>query len=230
MIVESIQVGLPRALGDPTSSDPFDKPWTSGFHKSEVKGDVFVGLLNIEGDGQADLKHHGGPDKAINAYPREHQQYWESELGIELPHGSFGENLTVSGACEEDVCIGDIFQLGDVVVQVTQPRQPCWKLARRWRIKDLAVRVEQTGLTGWYFRVLKEGTISAPGEMTLIERPHPEWTVKLANEIMHHRKADHEIAKELSSCPALSQSWKASLSRRSQRIIDDDSPRLEGSN
>ena len=224
----SIQVGRPKELGNAQSSDPFDKPWISGFYKEPVSGEVQVSRYNIAGDRQADLKHHGGPDKAINVYPAEHLPLWEKELGIDLPHGSFGENFTTSGLVESEVCIGDTFQIGEVVVQISQPRQPCWKLARRWRIKDLAVQVERNGRTGWYLRVIKEGAVSAPAEITLLERPFPQWTVAQANEIMHRRKNDAEAARALAGCPALSESWKATLSRRADNIIDDDSPRLEG--
>lgn len=224
----SIQVGLPRDLGDADSTDPFDRPWRSGFNKEPIVGEVQVSRLNITGDGQADLEHHGGPDKAINVYPAEHLSLWEAQLGIELPHGSFGENFTTSGLVESKVCIGDIFQIGQVTVQISQPRQPCWKLARRWRIKDLAVQVERTGRTGWYFRVMEEGPLSAPADITLLERPFPQWTVAEANEIMHHRKQDAKAAGALAGCPALSESWRTTLSRRADKIIDDDSPRLEG--
>ncbi|MDF1739835.1 MAG: MOSC domain-containing protein [Verrucomicrobiales bacterium] len=224
----SIQVGLPRDLGNAQSDDPFDRPWRSGFNKAPVCGEVQVSKLNIEGDGQADLEHHGGPDKAINVYPAEHLPTWEEELGIELPQGSFGENLTTSGLLESEVCIGDIFRIGKITVQISQPRQPCWKLARRWRIKDLAVQVERTGRTGWYFRVIKEGPLLAPAEITLLERPFPQWTVAEANDIMHRRKKDAEASRALADCAALSASWKTTLSRRAAKIIDDDSPRLQG--
>ncbi len=210
----SIQVGLPKELGDSTSGDPFDKPWKSGFLKTPVAGKVMVNRLNLAGDGQADLENHGGADKAINSYPREHLLHWEKALKLKLDPGAFGENFSVEEKTENEVCIGDKFQIGKVILQVSQPRQPCWKLARRWRVKDLAVQVEQTGKTGWYFRVLNEGTVEAPGEMTLIDSPHPEWTVSRANEIMHHRKDDHEAALALAACPSLSESWKNSLSRR----------------
>ncbi len=209
-----IQVGMPRQLGEPNASDPMDKPWVSGFFKTTVSGSVMVERSSIEGDGQADLVNHGGEDKAINSYPREHLNHWEHELGIKLPHGAFGENFTTHGLTEDGVCIGDVFRLDRVVVQVSQPRQPCWKLARRWRVRDLAARVERTGKTGWYFRVLEEGRVEAPADFILLEQPHPEWTVALANEIMYHRKHDLAAAHALAACTALSASWWDSLRRR----------------
>jgi MOSC domain-containing protein YiiM len=223
----SIQVGLPKAVGGPDLASE----WTTGFFKEPVSGPIWAGTTNLAGDGQGDLRVHGGADKAINLYPFEHYAYWLNELEIQkLSKGAFGENLTTTGAVEADVCIGDIFEIGGatgVLVQISQPRQPCWKLSRRWNIKDLAARVERTGRTGWYFRVLREGSIDPGGELRLVARSHPEWTVSLANEVMHRRKEDFEVARRLAECPALSQGWKNSLSRRAQTTTNaDTSPRL----
>ncbi|MCW0217176.1 MAG: MOSC domain-containing protein, partial [Prosthecobacter sp.] len=98
---------------------------------------------------------------------------------------------------------------------VSQPRQPCWKLARRWQVKDLTAQVERTGYTGFYFRVKKHGWVEAGQDLHLIERTFPQWSIALANEIMHHRRADHEAARELAECPLLSASWKDGLWARS---------------
>jgi len=225
----SIQVGTPRLVDDAGATEPDARPWTTGFYKRTIEGPVAVGRTNLTGDGQADLKNHGGPDKAICAYPKDHWGYWEAELHLQLPHGAFGENFTTLGLVEADVCIGDVFSCGTAVLQVSQPRQPCWKLARRWGIKDLAARVEQTGKTGWYFRVLTEGVVEAPTDLSLLQRPHPEWNIAAANEVMHHRKADWEAAHALASCPALSASWQASLSRRAMtQTVASTAPRLLG--
>jgi MOSC domain-containing protein YiiM len=210
----SIQVGLPRTLGRADADDPMDREWTSGFHKETVPGPVAAGPTGLAGDGQADLKNHGGPDKAINAYPADHRTYWHTEYGLVFPAGPFGENFTTEGLTEADVCIGDVFQVGGIVVQISQPRQPCWKLARRWRLKDFAARVEQTGRTGWYFRVLDTGLVAAPATFTLTARPHPEWTIAEANAVMHHRKTDWDAALALSACPALAESWRTKLAHR----------------
>ena len=225
----SIQVGLPRTIGAADAADPMDREWTSGFIKEPILGSVEVTPTGLVGDGQSDLKKHGGPDKAINAYPAEYFSIWRDELGLEFSAGAFGENFTTEGALGSDVCIGDIYQVGGIVVQITQPRQPCWKLARRWRIKDLAARVEQTGRTGWYFRVLQIGAVEAPAELTLVERPHPQWTVEEANQIMHHRKTDWAAAAALAACPALSASWRTSLALRAElKTVAATSARLQG--
>lgn len=149
-----------------------DRPWTTGFFKEPVSSAVRLGLINLEGDGQADLVHHGGTDKAVLAYSAEHYPGWRQSMNNpSLPFGAFGENFTITGLTEADVCIGDIWQVGDeAVLEVSQPRQPCWKLARRWRIKSLALDVQQTGRTGWYFRVLTEGIVAAGMRLVLLFR------------------------------------------------------------
>jgi MOSC domain-containing protein YiiM len=210
----SVQIGMPRVIGTPGAPDLMDREWTSGIFKSPVSGPVDVTSTGLVGDGQADLRVHGGVDKAINVYPAEHLEFWQKELRRDFLPGSFGENFTVQGALEANVCIGDMFRIGGILVQVTQPRQPCWKLARRWRIKELAARVEQTGRTGWYFRVLETGHVDPSGEFFLTERAHPQWTVAEANAVMHHRLADWTAAAELAACPALSTSWSTSLRQR----------------
>ena len=168
------------------------------------------------------------PDKAINVYPSEHYPGWGEKLGLMLQAGAFGENFTTIGMTENEVCVGDVFRADELMVQVSQPRQPCWKLARRWRIKDLAAQVESTGRTGWYFRVLRNGRIQAGDVLTLVERTAPEWSVAAANEMMHHRKHDAEAAHALAACSGLSESWKSSLTRRAAGHVKDTSARLSG--
>lgn len=230
--LSSIQVGLPRHFGQEGAANPMDRPWATGFFKEPVTGSVWLGATNLVGDGQADLVHHGGPDKAVLAYSADHYDFWRRALHISaLPFGAFGENLTVEGLTEADVCIGDTWRIGDeAVVQVSQPRQPCWKLARRWRIKSLALQVQQTGRTGWYFRTLTEGAVAAGMPLILVARPHPEWTVERANHVMHLEKADPGEAAELAAIPLLSASWQTTLTRRAEQIIPDSARRLIGEN
>ncbi|HQZ26901.1 MAG TPA: MOSC domain-containing protein [Verrucomicrobiales bacterium] len=226
--IVGLQVGMPRTHGHADAVAPMDREWTSGFFKEPVEGPLWVTHTGITGDGQADLIHHGGPDKALNVYPWEHYAGWSSELGLELPAAAFGENLTTRGLTEEAVCVGDVFGLGDLRLQITQPRQPCWKLSRRWRIRDLAARVERTGRTGWYFRVLTEGSIQSGTLLDLIERPHPDWSITAANEVMHQQKGGDVRALELAGIDALSASWKVSLTRRVAGGSVDRNERLQG--
>lgn len=232
-VIRSIQVGLPRTLGMAGAADPMDRPWTSGFDKRPVVGPVWLGVTNLEGDGQADLVHHGGPDKAVLAYSADHYDAWRRQLEMpDLPPGAFGENFSIEGLTEANVCIGDIWRIGaDVLVQVSQPRQPCWKLARRWRNKTLAGQVQESGRTGWYFRVCQEGLVAAGARLQRLECAHPTWTVERANRVMHIDKEDLSLAAELAAVGPLSANWRATLMKRvEQRINPDPAKRLIGPN
>ena len=195
--LNSLQVGRPQQLPAIEGHVLASQPWTTAFYKQTVSSTISVHKLGLEGDGQADLVNHGGPDKAICVYSFDHYPYWQKVLSDEqLAPGAFGENFTVADIAESDVCIGDTWRVGDeVIVQVSQPRQPCWKLARRWQRKiTRAYEVQENGKTGWYFRVLKLGTVEAGMPLTLVERPHPDWTIARANKVMHHDKHDAGLA------------------------------------
>lgn len=214
-VVLSIQVGGPTTMGVEGASDPMQRLWTSGIVKRPVEGPVWLGRTNLAGDGQADLVNHGGADKAVLAYAAAHYPDWRIELApLELPFGAFGENLTVEGQDESSVCIGDVFAVGEALVQVSQPRQPCWKLARRWGLKDLTARVQRSGRGGWYLRVLGEGIIQTGLTLVLRERPYPRWTVALANDLMFRRLEDQDALAALAACPLLSLDWRETLGKR----------------
>ncbi|MEO8269823.1 MAG: MOSC domain-containing protein [Aureliella sp.] len=220
--VNSIQVGLPQAIGT-------EKPWTSGFLKRTVSEPLWLGSTNLAGDGQADLVHHGGTHKAVCVYCSAHYPYWRKTLGLsDFAAGGFGENFTVDELTEDIVCIGDVWSIGEAIVQISQPRQPCWKLARRWDIKDLALQVQQTGRTGWYFRVLVEGMVQRGLVMSLVERPNPQWTIAAANRLMHHDQANFAEAARLADTATLSPSWKTTLKNRVEKnLAPDAQKRLE---
>lgn len=228
----SIQVGLPRNLGIEGASDPMARPWSTGFFKEPMDRAVWLGKTQLDGDGQADLRHHGGPEKAVLAYGAEHYREWQRQLMCpELGYGAFGENFTIVGQAESSVCIGDTYEIGDALIQVSQPRQPCWKLSRRWRIKDLALQVQQTGRTGWYFRVLREGFVAPNQPIILVDRPCSQWTIARANEIMHQHLNERELAAQLAACPLLAPNWQHTLANRASRGINPDpQPRLIGAN
>lgn len=216
--LHSIQLGMPKSYGFEEASDAHDLPWTTGFFKTTAEGPIFARTTNLDGDRQADVKHHGGVDKAVLAYGAEHYAKWREELRMaDMPHGAFGENLTIDGLSEETVCIGDLIRIGGAVFGVSQPRQPCWKLARRWRMHDLTGIVVANGRTGWYLRVLEEGWIEAGMQIALLERPNPKWSVARANHVMHHRKADIQAAMELAAVPRLSAAWVRELTERAER-------------
>lgn len=217
----AVFAGMPKVMGGPGSDSPGEKPWESGIFKDPVSGPVWLSYGGLRGDGQADRKHHGGPDKAVCAYCAEHYQYWRTQprLGA-IGFGGFGENLSLGGADETGLCIGDRFELGEAVVEVSQPRQPCWKLARRWGIPELKEHVERKGYTGFYFRVIRHGWVKAGDSGVLLERPWPQWTLAECNSIMHHRPEDHAAALRLSECPPLSGSWKDNLFERARQGAD----------
>ncbi len=205
------------------------RTYVTGFWKSAVDGPRWLSPRGVDGDGQADLVHHGGSHKAILLYAVEHYATWSAELGVEpFPCGGFGENASVRGVTEEDVCIGDLWRVGEALVEVSQPRQPCWKLDERWGRSDLVERTEATGRTGWYHRVVEEGFVGAGDRLELVDRPRPEWSVARANEVMHRRPNDRELSAELGAVPELSPSWRLRLAARLEGVDDDPAPRRTG--
>lgn len=211
-VLLSIQIGTPQTLVDENWPDPDKRTWTTGFYKSPVEGWINVGNTNIDGDGQADTFHHGGVDKAILAYSADHFAAWESELESDpVTGGMFGENLTISGLDETTVCIGDQYQLNDVVLEVTQPRQPCWKLGRRWNLKELPKLVIQTARCGWYCRVLKTGAIKSGLDCQLIHRVNHDWTILRAHRTRYSKNIAAAERQELASLEQLSEAWKEEL-------------------
>ncbi|GJQ22511.1 hypothetical protein BIY37_11130 [Candidatus Brocadia sapporoensis] len=208
----SIQVGLPKTIDGAHAIDSTNKPWTTGIFKTPVCGPVWAEKFNLTGDAQADLSVHGGLHKAINAYPSEHYPHWKQHLHLpDIIYGAFGENFTTIGLLEDEVCIGDIFKAGEAIIQISQPRQPCWKIERRWGVKGFSTLVKQTGKTGWYFRVLQEGYVEAGNALVLAERSFPQWTVATAYIIMCNRRTNVKAARELARCPALSSRWQENL-------------------
>jgi MOSC domain-containing protein YiiM len=181
-VLVSIQVGMPKAHVDERREGRVNRVWTSGIFKQPVEGSIWLSRTNLAGDGQADLSVHGGPDKAVYAYPAAHYPFWRAELPeFEWSFGAFGENFTITGLTEESVCIDDVYVVGEARLQVSQPRQPCWKLARRLQIRDIGVRMMLTGYSGWYLRVLNESFVQAGLPVILEERPYPDWTIARVN-------------------------------------------------
>src|SRR5699024_5071041 len=160
--------------------------WKSGMFKESTNDEIWLGENGLVDDEVADTKNHGGPEKAIFTYSIAHYDFWKKDLELDsIGIGAMGENLAVHFMDEKSVCIGDTYQFGDELIQVSQPRRPCWKPARRFRVMDFALRIQHTGRTGWYFRVLKEGFVQAGTELTLVERPYPQWSIAKCNEVMY---------------------------------------------
>jgi MOSC domain-containing protein YiiM len=214
----TLQVGRPRTHPIPDADDPARDVFTSAIDKQPVAGPVRLFALGLEGDQVADTRAHGGPDQAVLAYTASHYPLWRAEWGrTEVPFGGFGENLTVGGADEDTVCLGDRWAIGDAVLEVTKPRSPCNRLAWYQRREDLISRVRATGRSGWYLRVVSEGTLEAGAPIELAARPHPELTVRRAALAMANRHQDRDEAMLLVHCPALAEDWRLRLAREGFR-------------
>jgi MOSC domain-containing protein YiiM len=209
MRLVSVQVGLPRRQGPPGAAG-----WTTGYGKAPVHGPVRVRRENLEGDGQADRRWHGGAEMAALAYPEEHYASWRDELGWPgLPYGAFGENLTVDGTTEEAACLGDVWRAGTALLQISEPRKPCKNISRFWNRPDLLRLVERTGRHGFYLRVLQEGVVAAGQEIRLIDRPHPDWSVARAMAARRSARRDGAEAQALLGIEALGKDWRAHVQR-----------------
>ncbi|MFO3703775.1 MOSC domain-containing protein [Xanthomonas codiaei] len=221
--IDSVAIGVAR---------DFSRPGTrSAIDKRAVPGPVRVGIDGLDGDEQGDRRVHGGPDKAIHHYPRDHYAAWRSELGAHAlleAAGAFGENLSSRGLTEAEVCLGDRFALGTAVVEVSQVRQPCWKLSDRFSVRDMARRVQDTGRTGWYYRVLQPGVVAAGDTLALQERPHPHWSLSRLQQLLYARVVDEAAIAEVLTLP-LVPSWRTLFERRLQRSqVESWSKRLDG--
>jgi len=191
---------------------PFGKE-TSAIAKSARDGPLAVGPLGLEGDEQADRSVHGGPDKAIHHYSASHYSFWRSELGphplLEVP-GAFGENISTLGMTETEVCLGDRYRLGTALVEVSQGRQPCWKQGHRLGNPAVVARIVETGKSGWYYRVIEPGKVSAGDSIELTERPLPEWTVARAFALLigGEGRSDRAALRELADMAKLAAPWR----------------------
>lgn len=205
----SVNVSLPKYLGDHRGHRI-----SSGIAKRPVTTDeLWLDTLNLEGDAQADLSVHGGPDKAVYAYPSEHFAVWGAELGQELGPAAFGENLTTAGGTEDDVCIGDRWFWGDAVLEVAQPRSPCFKLAMHRGRGDMTRLFRASGRSGWYLRVLEPGRVPVGGPVRI--EPHPMGaTVRLVHDAARPGLVPDEVVEALLGVEPLAASWKMALVAR----------------
>ncbi len=205
----SLNIGLPKIIGNWRGAAVL-----SGFDKQPVASDtVFVAKTGIRGDGQADLENHGGVDKAVYAYPVRNWLWWETEKQLLCRAGLFGENLTLGDLDETNVHIGDRFAWGGVVLEVCQPRAPCFKLAVYTGRADLPQAMTVSGRCGWYFRVVEEGTAPATGALTRIVRAEAP-SVREAFDAVFARAPNHVQLMRVKQTPALSEAWQHQVDRR----------------
>jgi len=208
MTLISINVGFPREIIHD------GRAVSTGIFKAPVAGPVWLGRLNLAGDGQADLRVHGGADKAVYVYPFEHYAFWAGELARnDFSHGQFGENFTTEGLLEDEVSIGDVFRIGVARLQVTQPRSPCFKLGIRMGDENFPARFAKINRTGFYLRVLEEGMVKAGDAIDRVERAAGSMNVREVFRLRHAggTRAEYERAARL---PGLSPSWHAAFEKR----------------
>lgn len=224
IIIEALLIGQVHPLGDSGRSSAIDK--------HSIAESCWLGIEGLSGDEQADRRFHGGVEKALHHYAQDHYPGWRDELeecAVLRAPGAFGENIATHGMTEADVCIGDIFELGTAVVQISQARQPCWKLDYRFAKRGMAARVQTTGRTGWYYRVLQEGRIQVGDTLVLKERPHAEWSLARVQDILNRRILDLDVLQTLAALPALSPSWRTLFEKRARLgEVEDWARRLEG--
>ncbi|WP_107852339.1 MOSC domain-containing protein [Oceanimonas marisflavi] len=209
----------------------------SGIDKKPVGNSLFCRRTGLEGDVQVSTRFHGGPERALHYYPAEHYPVWcqwFEGMGLagsseRLIPGAFGENLSGSGLTEREACIGDVFRLGEALVQISQPRSPCYKLNARFGHDFFSVLMQANGRTGWLLRVLEEGRVTPTASLELVERPCPNMPVARAGDIVFNRGFDADGLRELAATEQLSASWrKKAADYLAAGRVDDWTTRLLG--
>lgn len=227
MIVIPLQALL---VGDVRPLGPRGIP--SGIAKSPVERSVILGATGLVGDAQGDTRHHGGAEKALHHYALDHYPAWLAEIGerdvLGAP-GAFGENIATSGLVESDVAVGDVFAIGSAVIEVSQGRQPCWKLNERFAQPDMARRVQTSGRTGWYYRVLEEGEIAPDSRLERIHRAAPDWTISRIWRVFYVDTLNRAELEALAELPQLAEGWRRHARRRLETgRVEDWTSRLAG--
>ena len=211
----SLNVGLPREV---TWNG---KTVTTGFFKSPVDGPVTLRRHNLDGDGQADLRVHGGPTKAVYVYPEQHYDYWREELGdSEIAWGAFGENFTVEGMDEATVCIGDEFRVGSARVVVTEPRMPCFKLAVRFDRADMLRRFLKSRRSGFYLGVVEEGLVQAGDDMERVVEHPARLSIADVIHIYTAEQPDEALLQTAISVIALPEKWRGHFTDQLAKLRD----------
>ena len=215
----SVQVGRVLTHVIPPVPGHDEREWRTAYYKGSVAGPVRVGRLGLDGDEQFDRKHHGGSDRAVLAYAAEHYPRWREELGTdELGPGAFAENLTISGQDESGVCVGDTYAIGQVLLQVSQPRGPCSNISRRWQRPELLKRVAETSRFGWYLRVVREGEVAAGMDVRLVERLYPDLNVAFVFRLRVHPERDPAAVARLARCPELTPDMREQFVAHLERL------------
>jgi MOSC domain-containing protein YiiM len=212
----SLNIGRPHILVR------HGRQYSTAINRRPVTGPLLLALAGLEGDRVSDDRVHGGPDKAVCCYPTEHYPYFTERLGVALTVPAFGENFTTAGLLEVAVCIGDTFRIGGAIVQITQPRQPCAKLAMKHDTPDLIRWINDTALTGFYLRVLHPGQLAAGQPFTLLDRAPHAPTVAAATRALRSNPPDRDALEHLRAAPALSAAWQRAVQRRLHPTDESD--------
>jgi MOSC domain-containing protein YiiM len=209
--VLSVNIGRVRQF------DYNGRPAKSAIWKSPVAGRIAARRVNLEGDDQADRKAHGGPDKSVYAYSIEDLRWWEEKLGRSLQYGEFGENLTTEGIAVNDALIGERWEIGTVVLEVSEPRIPCWRLGVRMNDQMFPRRFTEALRPGTYLRIIVEGAVGAGDEISVNERPDHDVTVR---DVFRIYTRDREEAGRLLAIPRMSESWRKWVSNWLEKAKD----------
>lgn len=228
-VLASLFIGRARPLA--RAGHP-DVP--SGIVKLPQSGALRLTVHGLEGDEQGDRVFHGGPEKAVHHYAAEHYAFWRGQYPhspVQMLPGVFGENFSTLGMTESTVCIGDVYAVGSALLQVSQGRQPCWKLNRLLQREDAASNMQRSGATGWYYRVLREGLVAAGDQLLLVERPNPAWPMqRLIQALFPESAVTPSLVAEWRQAAELKQltvNWQNTFTRRVQQLqLEDWSRRL----
>ena len=194
--------------------DEVRSPWRTAFWKDECPGPVRIGTLGLEGDEQADKRHHGGPERAVLMVAGEHYDTWRTLPGLaDMGPGGLGENLTLAGLDECTVCIGDVLAVGEAELQVASPRGPCMDISRRWDTAWLLQQVVDRRWPGWYLRVRREGVVKRGDDVWLVERPHDGWTVDRLLRLRYTSPRDRAECLAAAALAALDDEWRERMGR-----------------
>lgn len=226
--LEARIVGL--FVGSVRESWPGKPP--SAIAKTAAEAPQSLELTGFTTDAQADLAVHGGKEKAVHHYAAEHYDVWRAELGGAAAHfkpGGFGENLSTYGLTEQNLCIGDRLEIGSAMVEISQGRQPCWKLNAHTGLDLMAALFQRTARTGWYYRVLEPGVVAVGDRIRRLECPNPDWTVERVTSARLDPRLNPEIAAVLADLPRLNEGWRAAFRNKSKPgYSEDTSRRLPG--
>ncbi|MBG4610356.1 MOSC domain-containing protein [Pseudomonas aeruginosa] len=202
----------------------------SAIDKLPVEQEFWLGHDGLPGDEQADIRHHGGLERALHHYPAEHYRYWRKRHPLnrwQLP--AFGENISTYGITEAEVCIGDQFHWGDALLEVSQPRSPCYRQGQRWNLPELPDELQSGGRGGGFYRVLRSGMVTPGDELKLVQRHYPELTVARLLQWYFGDPLEPLGLRQMMACDALSQRWRKTAAKRlSSGVVEDWGPRLRG--